>query len=136
MSQNTAIHYIYAMQHIRSHLSELVEENVQKEVDQSLAELLHQFGTGQDNKLAFRQLLKLYPKARAWWTDFNKKISSDDSIRGMSGSSAADASLYGDAVLEPLHIFCAKCGFSNSLLSWNDHILCQNPDGVRHYIEI
>ena len=136
MSQTETIHYIYAIQYIRSHLQTLVETDTNK-VDQALAELLEQLKTGQDITGQFRQVLKTNPKARTWWVEFNDKPSDNAPVtRGISDSSAADSALHGSSAPDPLLITCAKCGFANSLFSWNDHIPCQNRDRPTHNIEL
>lgn len=136
MAELSDIRFIYAIQYLRSHLQELVEEENVQQVDHDLAKLLKQ-PSGDDRTDQFRELIVEHNKAYDWWLNFNQNIQPDATVRGFTGSSAADAGLYGDSSPEPLLISCAKCGFSNSLLSWNNQIFCKNPDPKwsNHYIE-
>jgi len=135
MSQTDTIRYIYAIQYIRSHLQTLIQTDTNK-VDQELAELLVQLQVEYKIESKFQQILKPHLKARSWWVDFNQTLSGDEPVRGISGFSPADGSLQGDSAPDPLLITCAKCGFANSLFSWNDLIPCQNRDRPKHNIEL
>lgn len=136
MAELPDIRFVYAIQYLRSHLQELVEaENVQQ-VDHDLAKLLKQH-SGEERADHFRELVVEHDKVYDWWVNFNQQIQPHESVRGLTGSSAVDAGLYGDSSPETLLITCGKCGFANSLFSWNDQIVCKNPDSKwsKHYIE-
>jgi len=135
MAELSDIHFIYAIQYLRSHLQELVEaENVQQ-VDQDIAKLLKQ-DSEEERADQFRELIVEHDKAYDWWLTFNPNIQPDATVKGFTGSSPQDSSLGGDSAPDPLLITCAKCGFANSLFSWNDLIPCQNPTSSKHNIEL
>jgi hypothetical protein len=135
MAEISNLHYVYAIQYLRSHLQELVEAENLSQVDQELSKLLKQ-PSSEETAEQFRELIVEHDKAYDWWLDFVQTIQPVGATRGFTGSGAADARLYGDSSPDPLLISCVKCGFSNRLLSWSDNLPCQNPDGTSHAIEL
>ena len=136
MAELSDIHFIYGIQYLRSNLQKLVGKKNVQQVNQELDKLLKQ-PSGEERADQFRELIVEYDEAHKWWGEFNQRIQSNATERGFTGSSGTDGSLYGNSSPEPMLITCDTCGFSNSLLFWNDQIFCKNPDlkWSKHYIK-
>ena len=143
MAQLSEIDYLYAIQQLRSHLQELIEEEYVQQVDRDLAKLLKQLSEETREDQLFK-IISDHPKALNWWSNFF-----DETLKPPRGephfvrlvmkpsqpSHVGDGGLYGTPNVKPLPLItCSECGYSNDLkdrISWNDEIPCQNPDTGR-----